>query len=326
VLDAVFRERWQDPHSLDLRHPIARIRDMLGGADLVADPLPPRPAEPPAAGDALVQVLRTYPAIWPGYPFAPHGERSVARGFTKALGRARRLVYLEDQYMWSPHIARVLAAALRRSPQLHLVVVVPRHSDVDGGWALPPNQVGRLQAMRVCRTAAPDRVHVFDLENHAGNPVYVHAKVAVMDDTWACVGSANLNRRSWSHDSELSAAVLDAERDGREPADPGGHGDGARRFARDLRLVLVREHLDRVPGEDDDLLDPARFVRAAEEAAANLDAWHAGGRRGPRPPGRLRAHRPERMGLLTRAWAVPAYRLVYDPDGRPWRYRLRGQW
>jgi phosphatidylserine/phosphatidylglycerophosphate/cardiolipin synthase-like enzyme len=250
----------------------------------------------------------------------------VARGFTKALGRAQRLVYLEDQYMWSPHIARVLAAALRRSPQLHLVVVVPRHSDVDGRWTLPPNQVGRLQAMRVCRKAAPDRVHVFDLENHAGKPVYVHAKVAVMDDTWACVGSANLNRRSWSHDSELSAAVLDAERDGREPADPGGHGDGARRFARDLRLALVREHLDRVPGEDEDLLDPGRFVRAAEEAAANLDAWHAGGRRGPRPPGRLRAHRPERMGLLTQAWAVPAYRLVYDPDGRPWRYRLRRRW
>lgn len=67
-------------------------------------------------------------------------------------------------------------------------------------------------------------------------------------------------------------------------------------------------------------------MRAAEEAAANLDAWHAGGRRGPRPPGRLRAHRPERIGLLTRAWAVPAYRLVYDPDGRPWRYRLRGRW
>ena len=326
VADAVFRERWEDPHSLDLRHPIARIRDMLGGADLVADPLPQQPAEPPAAGDALVQVLRTYPAIWPGYPFAPHGERSVARGFTKALGRARRLVYLEDQYMWSPHIARVLAAALRRSPQLHLVVVVPRHSDVDGRWALPPNQVGRLQAMQVCRTAAPDRVHVFDLENHAGNPVYVHAKVAVMDDTWACVGSANLNRRSWTHDSELSAAVLDAARDGREPADPGGHGDGARCFARDLRLALVREHLDRVPGDDDDLLDPGRFVQAAEEAAANLDAWHAGGRRGPRPPGRLRAHRPERMGLLTRAWAVPAYRLVYDPDGRPLRYRLRGRW
>jgi hypothetical protein len=41
---------------------------------------------------------------------------------------------------------------------------------------------------------------------------------------WACVGSANLNRRSSSHDGGLSAAVLDAERDGREPADLDGVG------------------------------------------------------------------------------------------------------
>src|SRR6185295_4558379 len=127
--------------------------------------------------------------------------------------------------------------------QLHLVVVVPRHSDVDGRWALPPNQVGRLQAMQVCRTAAPDRVHVFDLENHAGTPVYVHAKVCVIDDTWCSVGSDNFNRRSWTHDSEVSCAILDET----------GH------FARDLRLSLMREHLDR---EDDaDLLDPMSAVR-----------------------------------------------------------------
>ena len=284
------------------------------------------PPDPLPAGDATVQVLRTYPAIRPAYPFAPRGERTVARGYAKALRRARRLVYLEDQYMWSPHIARLLADALRRSPELHLVVVVPRHPDVDGQLALPPNQVGRLQAIEVCRRAAPDRVHVFDLENHEGTPVYVHAKVAVIDDTWACVGSANLNRRSWSHDSELSVAVLDGTRDEREPADPGGHGDGARSFARDLRLELLREHLDRRQGDDADLVDPADAVRAVEAAAETLDAWHDSGRVGPRPPGRLRRHQPERMRRGTRLWAVPVYRLVYDPDGRPWRDRLHHRW
>ena len=125
---------------------------------------------------------------------------------------------------------------------------MPRHPDVDGRLALPPNEVGRLQAIDTCRSAAADRVHVFDLENRAGTPVYVHAKVAVIDDVWACVGSANLNRRSWSHDSELSCAVLDETRDPREPVDPAGLGDGARSFARDLRLTLVREHLDRPAG------------------------------------------------------------------------------
>jgi phosphatidylserine/phosphatidylglycerophosphate/cardiolipin synthase-like enzyme len=326
LLDAVFRERWTDPHPLDHHNPAARLRDAIGRADLVADPLPEQPPDPPEAGEAAVQVLRTYPSIRPGYPFAPRGERSVARGYAKALRRARRLVYLEDQYMWSPHVARLLADALRRSPDLYLIVVVPRHPDVDGRLALPPNQVGRLQALEVCHKAAPDRVHVFDLENPEDTPVYVHAKVAVVDDTWACAGSANLNRRSWSHDSELSVAVLDAARDEREPADPGGHGDGARSFARELRLELLREHLDRRPGDDADLLDPDETVRAVEATADALDAWHADGRKGPRPPGRLRRHRPERLDRLTKLWAIPIYRLVYDPDGRPWRDRVRGRW
>ena len=186
-------------------------------------------------------------------------------------------MYVEDQYMWSPHIARLLADALTRNPELHVIVVVPRHADVDGRFALPPNEVGRLEAIRVVEKVAPDRVHVFDLENAAGTPIYVHAKVCVIDDVWACAGSANLNRRSWSHDGELSCAVLDDTRDDREPRDPSGLGDGARRFARDLRLTLLREHLDRGRRR----------------------------RRGPARPGRRRPGRDRRRGRarrLARRW------------------------
>ena len=86
-------------------------------------------------------------------------------------------MYVEDQYMWSPHIAQLLADALRVNPELHIIVVVPRHPDVDGRFALPPNEVGRLEAIEVVQKVADDRVHVFDLENHDGTPVYVHAKV-----------------------------------------------------------------------------------------------------------------------------------------------------
>ncbi len=326
LLDTVFRERWQDPHPLDRHTPAARLQDQETDADLVADPLPDPPRRPADAGELMIQVLRTYPAIRPGYPFAPAGERSVARGYSKALRRARRLVYLQDQYMWSPHIARLLAAALRADPELHLMVVVPRYSDVDGAWTLPPNQVGRLQALQICNRVAADRVHVFDLENHHGTPIYVHSKVAVIDDVWAATGSANLNRRSWSHDSELSVAVLDDRRDERAPTDPAGLGDGARVYARNLRLDLLREHLDRKPGDDEGLLDLREVVDTVESAAAALDAWYDGGRDGPRPPGRLRRHRPERMPLRTRLWAVPVYRLVYDPDGRPLHLRLRNRW
>ncbi|WP_199583195.1 phospholipase D-like domain-containing protein [Blastococcus sp. TF02-9] len=327
VLDTVFRERWSDPTSPDSDHPIAWLYDKLHHRQVQGDPLPPQLPPPPEAGPHVVQNLRTYPSIRPRYRFAPEGERSVARGYSKAVRRARRLIYLEDQYLWSGEVAQLFAEALRDNPELHLVVVVPRVPDQEGAFAERPQYVGRWQALQLVRRAGAGRVHVFDVENHEGTPVYVHAKVCVVDDTWASVGSDNFNRRSWTHDSELSSAVLDTTLDPREPRDPGGLGDGARTFARDLRLELGREHLDLAAdgSEDDALLDPDRFVATLAERATALDAWHAGGRQGPRPPGRLRVHSAEPLPWRTRLWATPVYRLVDDPDGRPLRLRLRKQ-
>lgn len=328
ALDLTFRERWTDPAPLDMLSPFAWIADKLRRADLTPNKLPPRPPDPPPCGSQAVQVLRTYPDAHFEYAFAPHGERSVAYGYSKAVKRARRLIYLEDQYLWSKQVAELFADALTRNSQLHLIAVVPRHPDVDGRFALPPNQVGRQQAIETCRQAAPERVHIFDIENHSGTPVYVHAKACVVDDVWACVGSDNFNRRSWTHDSELSCAVLDDMRDEREPSDPAALGDGARVFARDLRLRLLREHLD-LPADgsaDDALIDPSSAVAAVTASARALQDWHDGGKVGARPPGRLRPHQPERLGRFTRAWAEPLYRAVYDPDGRSFRDRLRGRW
>lgn len=109
-------------------------------------------------------------------------------------------------------MAEPFAQALSANPDLHLITVVPRHPDIDGALALRPNLVGRQQAIDACRQASPERVHIFDVENHCGTPVYVHAKVCVIDDVWACVGSDNFNRRSWTHDSQLSCAVLEPRR------------------------------------------------------------------------------------------------------------------
>ena len=324
ALDLTFRERWSDPAPLDQHGPISTVQDKLRGADLSADRLPDQPPDPPQCGPLAIQVLRTYPAMRPAYGFARMGEQTVARGYTKAIKRARRLIYLEDQYLWSKEVAQLFADALRQNHDLHLIAVVPRYPDVDGRFALPPNQVGREQAVALCAKAAPDRVHVFDVENHQGNPVYVHAKVCVVDDVWVSVGSDNFNRRSWTHDSELSCAVLDETVDGRAPADPAGMGDGARQFARELRLALLREHLD--SDDDEDLLDPDAAVRRVTAAANALRDWHRGGRRGPRPPGRRVPHETGRLPWHQRLWAVPAYRLIYDPDGRPWRARRAGDW
>ena len=166
---------------------------------------------------------------------------------------------------------------------------------------------------------------MYDLENHQGNPVYVHAKVVIVDDVWAMVGSDNLNRRSWSHDSELSIGVLDHTRDTRPPVDPAGLGDGARTFARDLRLRLWREHLDRAADDVADLLDPVAAFAAFRGQAERLAIWHAAGESGARPPGRVVPHQVSAPSAVQRLWATPLYRGLYDPDGRPWRDRLRAR-
>ena len=326
-LEHTFRERWYGSSVLDLPSPMRQLYDRAYhiGA-MTSRPLPdPAPDNRDPRGSHAVQVLRTYPARLRRYPFAPHGERSIAHAYRKALGRACRLVYLEDQYLWSRPVARMLAAALRRHPDLYVIAVVPRFPDHDGTVTGMPGLVARYDLMRECAAAGGDRFAVYDLENRAGTPVYVHAKVVVADDVWAMVGSDNLNRRSWSHDSELSIAVLDAQRDAREPRDPAGLGDGARTFARDLRLRLWREHLDRRDGDVADLLDPAEAFAAFRRQAQALAAWHAGGEQGERPAGRVTPHHPHRPTAVQRLWAAPLYRLVYDPDGRPWRDRLRGR-
>jgi phosphatidylserine/phosphatidylglycerophosphate/cardiolipin synthase-like enzyme len=324
-LEFSFRERWSDRSPLS-RDPVGILGDLLRSTDRTASTLPPMAADPPARGMQSVQVLRTYGRRPRGYPFAPHGERSVARGYLKALRRARRLIYIEDQFLWSEEVMRPFVEALTSNSELHLIAVVPRYFDQAGRLTLPPNQVGRELAVRALLEAGGDRVAIFDIENPHGVPVYVHAKICVIDDVWTSVGSDNFNRRSWSHDSEIACAVMDEERDTRDPIDPAGLGDGARRYARDLRLQLWREHLGRAEGEDRDLLDPVEAVATFREAAESLERWHSGGARGERPAGRVRPHPRIQPSRTTWLWAEPFYRIIYDPDARAANMRNAGEW
>ena len=186
-------------------------RTKLRGADLKAGRLPEQPPIPPQCGPHAVQVLRTYPDAHFEYDFAPNGERSVARGYSKAVRRAEAAdlprgpvpVVEAGRATCSPCTAEQSRAASRRGG-----AAVP---DVDGRLALPPNIDWPSSGHRVrVRRPARQRVHRLRCrEPRRRTPVYVHAKVCVVDDVWACVGSDNFNRRSWTHDSELSCAVLD---------------------------------------------------------------------------------------------------------------------
>lgn len=340
--ETIFRERWEDPTPLS-RNVVRRLHDRLRRDELSAEPLPPQapPPEPVPGGTHVVQLLRTYPDLRHGrdYPFARGGERSIARGYVKALRQAHRLIYVEDQYLWSAEVATVFVDALQDNPDLRMIAVLPHLPDQSAPLSRVPQELGRHEAVNRLLEVAADRVAVYGIENHAGLPVYVHAKVCVLDDVWASIGSDNFNRRSWTHDSEVAAAVLDTE------------GGDHSAYARRLRLTLAAEHLDRqvgsaefpgdisriqtgtAPGDLDDTellkkmadcIDAEGMFDAYARSAAALQAWHDGGRQGERPPGRLRPLSRMRFSRLTRLWAEPLYRIVHDPDGRPAPLRRRG--
>ncbi|GAA4156569.1 hypothetical protein GCM10023068_41000 [Leifsonia shinshuensis] len=185
-----------------------------------------------------------------------------------------------------------------------MIVAVPRYPDDDGGISGPPGRLGQHRAVSMLRRAAPGRVGVFDLENDAGTPIYVHAKICIIDDAWMTCGSDNFNLRSWTTDSELTCAVVGAD------------------VARDLRTQLWAEHLGLGP-DDPRLGDGGDGLALWTESSDALDAWHRSGRRSPRPRGQARRHRIEPVTWMQRLWAEPLYRIVVDPDSRP-RHLRRG--
>jgi phosphatidylserine/phosphatidylglycerophosphate/cardiolipin synthase-like enzyme len=304
-----FAERWNDPTRVDRRVPWRQLVQRLIRQHSIGNDLDvPRPAvsAPQPPGPFAAQVLRTYPARRRAFPFAPLGEFSIARSYLRAFERARRLVYVEDQYLWSHAAATALVEALSREPELRVVIVIPRYPDPAGWISGPASAIGRRHVMRSLVAAGGTRVAVYDLVNEDGIPIYVHSKICVVDDEWLAIGSDNLNRRSWSHDSEISCAIVE----------PDPRPDAPTLAAR-TRVRLAAEHLGVDPDDAGELLDPKTWFSAFSASAARSQAWVHNGRVGPRPPGRVRVHAPDGVGHLPNLVLEVAHGLVLDPDGRP---------
>jgi phosphatidylserine/phosphatidylglycerophosphate/cardiolipin synthase-like enzyme len=163
---------------------------------------------PPAAGASTVHVVRTVAEDM--YDSVPEGDFRILESYLRALGSARELVYLENQFLWSVEIVDVLAAKLRDPPDddFRVVVVLPRRAN--NGQDDTRGQLGRL-------TAADDgagRLLAATLRSRTGDrtdPLYVHAKVGIVDDRWMTIGSANLNAHSLMNDTEMNVVTDDAD-------------------------------------------------------------------------------------------------------------------
>lgn len=206
-------------------------------------PEPPRIAAAPGASQA--QVIRTMPA--------PRPERGILDVYRRAIGCARRLIYIEDQYFRSVHVSDALADAARMWPDLKIIVLTVEQqadSPFAGSWARATFERVKdrrpdfeLYTLRVAARKKDGEPVTDEVDNHA--------KLLIVDDLFFTVGSCNLNDRGFEFEGELNIAVADAA------------------LAKDLRISLWRSHLggdDRISGDID--ADVALWKEHAEKNRA----------------------------------------------------------
>jgi phosphatidylserine/phosphatidylglycerophosphate/cardiolipin synthase-like enzyme len=167
------------------------------------------------------------------------GDFRILESYTRALRSAQRFIYLENQFLWSSEIARILERKVADPPSddFRLVLVLPADA-YDGA----DDTRGQLADLIECDDGA-GRVlacSLFALGQDGPQPVYVHAKIGIVDDAWLTIGSANLNEHSLFNDTEVNVVTCDAE------------------LARGTRLRLWSEHLQRPPSEVSG--DPTKVV------------------------------------------------------------------
>jgi phosphatidylserine/phosphatidylglycerophosphate/cardiolipin synthase-like enzyme len=163
---------------------------------------------------ASVQVLRTLPGgIFKkkveGDEDLPHGETGILEAYQRAIHNAERFIYLENQYFTATEIIDALIQRLNDTskPKLQLIFVLNLKPDLPG---YPNQQMDLINQLRGPVSKHGHKMGVYTLwsreetpiEDSSANtkfeimPIYVHSKVAIIDDTWATIGTANLDGTS----------------------------------------------------------------------------------------------------------------------------------
>jgi len=216
------------------------------------------------AGDSFVQVARTIRAdVYQRDVAAPGaaalaiagGEFSILEQYLAAVDAAERTIYLENQILLCPFLLPRLEAALLRG--VEVVAIVP-------GRAMPEIARARRNPKAVPVFAMLDALGRHDnflmaalattRDDGSEDDIYVHAKVAVVDDEWATIGSANTMIRSFLDDTELNVTTWDRD------------------VATRLRKELMAEHLGDGDGSDN---DGGAGTAVGNESAATISSHRA---------------------------------------------------
>jgi len=154
------------------------------------------PHQPPASTNATVQIVRTIPGNL--LSAIPKGETGILEAYLRAFREAQDFIYLDNQYFTEPMIGNALAAALNNNASLQVIMVVNPRVDIPLYNTFQPNLINHM--LGSLTPSARSRIGLFTLWSHETAPapqrilrIYTHAKVGIVDDKWATIGSANLD-------------------------------------------------------------------------------------------------------------------------------------
>lgn len=158
------------------------------------------PAAAPGTGKQSIQIVLSAPPL--SASGLSGGETGILETYLRAIHRAQSFMYMEAQYCTSPAIVAALRRALTANPRLQLIVLLNENPDMPTYKFWQNGHISRLAAFSgqvgffsLWRTQPPGQ----------GQPMprimqcYVEAKVAVVDDVWATVGTGNLDGPSLGH-------------------------------------------------------------------------------------------------------------------------------
>ena len=182
----------------------------------------------PDVTDADVAIARTMPA----FESRP-AVRECEALFLDSIARAKKAIYIENQYFTNERLAGALAARLRERDGPEVIVISPKECQ---GW-LEKSTMGAFRDHAFRLLIAADEFKRLRLVYPAASrsrdvPTFIHSKVMVVDDALARIGSANFSHRSMGMDTECDLAV-----------DAGGDRGVSAGILR-IRDRLLGEHLD----------------------------------------------------------------------------------
>src|SRR5690606_34887597 len=224
------------------------------------------------------------------------GVKEIEALFAEQIGRAKRFIYAESQYFASRQIAEAICARLSADNPPEIVIVNPETAD---GWVestvMDPARAHLVEAIR--KIDRQGRFHIFTHYN-GDTPIYVHAKLLIVDDEILRIGSANFNNRSMGLDSECDVFV-----DCARPAN-----QGCSEAIRALRHSLLAEHCGLEEADVASLLERAGSMAAMVAGLSDNRGRH------------LRAFETPELSKLE---AEMAERQVLDPEETAEMFKLR---